>query len=546
MNPFLGRVGLDVAGGQNRIALEFAADPSRGFPPYFNGVPRGRAAWLEAADGVRQASRDEDGDGWRSVIDEIASRSARAGTGGAVIEKMKAAARREAFFVVTGQQPGAFGGPLLTLYKAWTAVAAASALEDITGLPFIPLYWCGSDDTDFQEIRGCSLVTRDLVPISTSIAQQAHRAGLPTGDIALEWLERAWKNIRGFADEFSDGAFVVEAVEGALATARDHGEHAAAVLVGLTGGALAVVDGRSAAIRRHARPVFFEYARDEDRIKTTIEEEGRRLEAGGYHAQLAVTEDSGIFLLEDGIRKNVTPELRSRLLGAVRTEVERCSPGVIARNLVQDFVLKPVAVVLGPAEIAYRAQISAVYGRLKIPQPALLPRLAATFLPPPAAELLEEERNGEVAGMIGDPEAFVRAVFERSIPGSVREAARELEAAVGQAADDFERTVGAAATAKAAARVRARAAELRGRARLAAESVSEIGRALASERLPFLAHLASLIRPAGKPQERTLSAVVPYLFAGAGAIELVGGAAGAHVDDLLDGRTNHIIYSSAT
>jgi hypothetical protein len=219
---------------------------------------------------------------------------------------------------------------------------------------------------------------------------------------------------------------------------------------------------------------------------------------------------------------------------------------VAARNLVQDAALKPVAVVLGPAEIAYRAQISSLHARFGITPPIPVPRLTATFIPPAVAETVVGRDRAAIEQMLGDPEQFAQSLFDGAIPAPLREAARELEARVTEAADAYARAVDAAAPAKAAARVRARIAELRGRSGLAAASASEIGKAIAAERWPFVAELVSLIRPGGKPQERTLSALLPYLFGGAGAAQVVGDVAGLHVDELLDGRMSHIVYSSTT
>ena len=59
--------------------------------------------------------------------------------------------RPNSLAVVAGQQPGLFGGPLYTLYKALTAIAFARDLEAKTGVPAVPIFWIASDDHDFEE-----------------------------------------------------------------------------------------------------------------------------------------------------------------------------------------------------------------------------------------------------------------------------------------------------------------------------------------------------------------------------------------------------------
>jgi len=546
MPRFLERTSLEAVGGFTRLFLDFSRQPSVGLPPYLMGVSRSGDLWLGALERVEAGARDENRETWRDVADEIVSLSARLGTRQDVLDKVRAAGRREAFFVVTGQQPGAFGGPLLALYKVLTAVALARILEDKTSRPIVPLYWCGGDDTDFQEIRGLSLVTRKSTPISTMIPQQAHRAGLATGDIEVEWLRQLWKNVRYFVEEFENGGFVTGVVDGAFDGARDHGEHASAILVSLTGGGLAVVDGRSPAVRRHAQPMIIDYVTHEDEIKRTVVGEGERLRQSGYHAQLTVGDDSGIFLLENGVRKNVTHERRPLLIDAARNAVERCSPGVIARNLVQDFALKPIAVVLGPAEIAYRCQMSALYTRFGVHSPVPVPRLIATFVPPELAAILQAADLPRAEALLRDPPGFARSICERSLPPSLREAAHVFEKEVSEAADRFSRAVDAGTPQRAASRIRARLSDLKSRAALSAASVSDVGKAMALERWVFLSDLAALVRPGGKPQERTLSVLVPCLFGGAPSCQDLLVIGSTYVDDLLDGRTNHIVYSSTS
>ncbi len=543
MPPYLQKVERDAAGGLSRLFLDFTTDPSKGLPPYLSGVGGTRDFWLQAMEGSETASRGEDAATWVAVIDEIVSQSQRLGTRDDVLDKVRAAGRREAFFVVTGQQPGAFGGPLMTLYKVIAAVILARRVETLTLRPCVPLYWCGGDDTDFQEIRGLSLVTRESTPISTAIPQQAHSAGMPTGSVGTAWLAHVWKNVRRFVDEFESGAFVSRVVEGAFEKATDHGGHASAVLVGLVGGGIAVVDGRSVAVRRHAQRIIADYVAHEEEIKQTVASEGRRLTQQGYHSQLSLAEGSGIFIVENGVRKTVTSDLRQVLIDAARTDVGRCSPGVVARNLVQDGALRPIAAVLGPAEIAYRAQIGALYPRFGVSRPVPVPRLSATFVHPELGKLLAGGQASAVATMLKDPSEFVRAICEHSVPPSIRRAAREFEREIGESVERYSHAIDEAAP-RTASRVKTRLADLKSRTALAAAAASDVGKVIALERWPFLSDLAAFTRPGGKPQERTVSALVPFLFGGKPAVDDLLSVGATHVDDLLDGRTSHVVYSS--
>jgi hypothetical protein len=185
-----------------------------------------------------------------------------------------------------------------------------------------------------------------------------------------------------------------------------------------------------------------------------------------------------------------------------------------------------------------------LYERFAVGPPVPVPRLSATFFPPALADIVARGCAGSAGDVLRDPAEFVRSMFGHALSPVLRDAARELECRVAEAADAFLREVDAEAPAKAASRVRARIADLKNRSGLAAGTATEIGKAIALERWPFLADLPSLVRPAGKPQERTLSALTPFLFGGSRAAGVLRQVAAGYVDDLLDGRASHAVYSS--
>ncbi|MEJ2720408.1 MAG: bacillithiol biosynthesis BshC, partial [bacterium] len=249
-----------------------------------------------------------------------------------------------------------------------------------------------------------------------------------------------------------------------------------------------------------------------------------------------------VFLMEDGIRKNVTPDLHDRLVEVVRRSIGSCSPGVVLRNLVQDYVFEPAAVVLGPAEVAYRAQIGPLYERFGIRKPAAIPRLGATYLPHALASFFEPGGLDGLDELLTDPPAYAKSVYTRSIPADIAEAARELDNRIGSAIDDFLKAAGGGVPSKALGRMRARLFELRKKTAQTAGAVEEVGRAAAIERWPFLPELSGLVRPQGKAQERSLSALIPFLSCASAGDDLLA-IAGSFIDDLLDGRANHVVYS---
>ncbi len=114
------------------------------------------------------------------------------------------------------------------------------------------------------------------------------------------------------------------------------------------------------------------------------------------------------------------------------------SGNVLLRPVVQDTLLPTAAYIAGPAETAYYAQVSVVYGLLLGRMPAILPRASVTIVEPNIARLLEKytlsvrdvfggsvklrellEREALAAGARGTPRKRRKVA-----PGIAREAAR--------------------------------------------------------------------------------------------------------------------------
>lgn len=539
MFEVLSKISFESVGESSRLFLDYLSAIERGVPPFIPGMVSDVSFWKQRAEStIAPAVGGEVG--WRAVVEAVHAHSRRLGAGEATLEKIEKLKSRDACCVVTGQQPGVLGGPLMTLYKVTTAVALAERIEAMVGKPCVPIYWCGSDDVDFQEIRGFHLLTKDASPVSATLPQESHQSGLPVGDIAAEWIRQLWGGIRGFVHEFDPAR--AEKIEGVVTRGRDHGEIASGVLVDLLGGRIAVVDGRSPAVRTCARGLITEYVRSEKEVKHLIRDAGSRLEKEGYHAQLAPGRDSGVFLMEDGRRKTVAPENHRALIAAAESDVTRCVPGVALRNLVQDSTFRPVAVVLGPAEIAYRAQIAGLYERFVVPRPVDFPRMTATFVPARLGELLCGAED-----LIRDPAGCARRVYRDSVPLKLREAADDFRRQVEESAGVFLKEVDAESGDRSRGRIRSRVKEVQARTAQALDAVEDAGKRIALERWPFLSDLAQLIRPEDKLQERHYAGLSPFLFgrADADATSLVA-LATAHADELLDGHPSHIVYSVRT
>jgi hypothetical protein len=472
------------------------------------------------------------------VVARMLEENAALGVSEKTLERVRGLGDGRVRAVVTGQQPGVVGGPLLSLYKAATAVGVAREIEARWKTPCVPIFWLGSDDDDFGEIRELVMLSDALSVVSVSLDSSAHAPGRRVGDIEPSAVARVWDAVRSLVPAGETAGRVGEWIRGG----GDFGRIAARAVVDLTAGDVAVIDGREPSLRLAARATLLAFFDREAEVRTLVRDEGTRLVADGYHAQLDTSTDSGLFWVRNGTRQRVPEEARASARTAFERDITVTSPGVVARNLMQDDVFSPVAVVLGPAEIAYRAQLCGVYTALGVAAPVVFPRLGATFVPPAVREA-SEQGGVDPALLATDPAAWVARVTASAQSPRAAAAARAFEEAFKSEAARFVAGASERLDARSREKLERRVAELSGRvAGIADGAVEQDARAGAAQ-WPWLARAAEMFVRDGVAQERFLSALVPYLFHGRDAWTMVNDIAERHARDGLDGRVLHRVYS---
>jgi len=306
--------------------------------------------------------------------------------------------------VVSGQQVGLFGGPLLTLLKAATAVRKAQDATRESGREHVPVFWLASEDHDLAEVDQVSLLTKtsvETLKLGLNAAKPLPVGAMPLGaDTArLEAeLERAsellgWAPVCDLLREcYSQDATLAEGF-GKLLTRVFAAQ------------GLVVMDAASRAFHALGAPVLRYAVEHAEQLETALLARTKELEAAGYHAQvLVVPGHSLLFLIdaesgarvplrrgEDGAWKAGSRSYTtSELLAILDTEPERLSPNALLRPVFQDTILPTAAYVGGPAEIAYFAQSQVVYEQALGRVTPVLPRLSATLVEPAIGKVLAQ------------------------------------------------------------------------------------------------------------------------------------------------------------
>jgi bacillithiol synthase len=456
--------------------------------------------------------------------------------------------------VMTGQQVGLFGGPLLVPFKAADTLARAKEAT-AAGVPHVGIFWLAGDDHDFAEIdhvvfpAGRALETLRYAP------EKPVPAAVPVGRVVIDdsihaLLDKAW-NLLGDSE-------AMDALSEAYTPGRSFTQAFAAFYAqAFAAQGLLLVDASGREFHRIGAPVLRAAIERADEFHAALVERDRALVAAGFHAQVAVTAQSSLlFLIDDktGVRaalKRTAPTAdepgglwqagrqtlsTADLLGILDAEPERISASALLRPVFQDFVFGTAQIIGGPAELAYYAQSAVLYERIlgRQTQPKL--RFSATLVEPAVAKLLAKHGLApeDVFGQTTD--ALAHGLAERALPQEGREKLDATRAALEEELttllgwmQGLDEGLGRSGE-RAASKMRYQMGRMRRLAEnFALEREAALGRAAAS--------LTTALAPGGTLQERVHGAAYHYAKQGFALSERIVTAAA-------DARAVHHIVNS--
>lgn len=291
--------------------------------------------------------------------------------------------------IVTGQQAGLFTGPLYTIHKALTVIKLSACLRE-QGVEAVPVFWVASEDHDYEEVNHCRVVDREGRLKLIKYEASGHKADEPVGRVTLcEGISQTVDELvaqlapseftpaleRDLRESYAEGVGFAEAFSRLMARLfREYG--------------VVLFDPLDEELKEVAAPLYADAIRKSSEIAGALVARSRELEDSGYHAQIHVSDDMvPLFIMDDGRRAALTHNNRRFFVkGSERSFSDdelvelasRCpscfSPNVTLRPVVQDYLLPTAAYIGGPAEIAYFAQLRAVYETLGRQEPCVLPR----------------------------------------------------------------------------------------------------------------------------------------------------------------------------
>lgn len=285
------------------------------------------------------------------------------------------------FTITTAHQPNLFTGPAYLIYKIAGTIALARALEAEGLGQFVPVYWMGAEDHDFEELNHTYVFGK-------RIEWQTQQTGA-VGRMLLDDLTEARNELlqilgnEGHAGELASlvEACYVPGISVAEATRRFIDQ-----LFGAYG--LVVVDGDDASLKAQFVPQM-RLELLQKASEALVLQAANRLEEAGYKAQIHPREIN-LFWLESGVRERIVAATHGYALAhgsktwtaaemelALEQSPECFSPNVVLRPLYQEHILPNVAFIGGGAEVAYWNLLPKVFEKYQVPFPVVMLRSSA-------------------------------------------------------------------------------------------------------------------------------------------------------------------------
>ncbi len=320
----------------------------------------------------------------------------------AVFESLEQLNNANSRAVVTGQQVGLLLGPTYTLSKAISAIKLAKKLSQ-EAQPVVPIFWLASQDHDSAEINHNYLLdmSEQLTRLEIPLPE-----GVVAGHIKLEkrWLEQIVNEIHSLKFPKAYSERVINVLQETADYTRSIADWFAGLLYRLLGGeGLIIINPLDIRVAPLFKNILQNELHNPLVSSKVINETGSKLWDLGVEPQLGRSESaSNLFLEEDDSRryllrfenKTFYSELNSYklndLLSILEEDPNRLTPAAGLRSIVQDYVLPTAAMVVGPGELRYIAQLKGVYELHGVEMPLIQPRMFVTVIEPPVKRIMDK------------------------------------------------------------------------------------------------------------------------------------------------------------
>lgn len=344
----------------------------------------------------------------------------------AVLDAIRSLGEPGALAVVTGQQPGLFASPLLSLYKALQALRVARELRARWKRPVVAIFWNHSDDHDIAEVHHAHFLNENLDLQRVGLAGMSS-GRMPIGRIHLDEDRQNLAALRAVLEQSlvqrgEDDATNTRSRRALETFIPRHGETLAQTftraMTSLLGHQGLIVIEPDWIRERLSRALAHVIESDPVRALAAGADEVRR---AGFEPAIDPASAALVYRLDErgrlalraggeGFRFDGEAGSRtgSELVAEIVQDLEAWSPGALLRPLAQDLCLPVAAYVGGPGELAYHAQLGALRRASGTPMTPFVPRRSCTLVTQEteqSLQRLELDVEHVLSGGLGAPDA---------------------------------------------------------------------------------------------------------------------------------------------
>jgi bacillithiol biosynthesis cysteine-adding enzyme BshC len=327
----------------------------------------------------------------------------RQGAGASSQESISLLKNNNAFCVVTGQQTGVLGSPLLSLYKLISAEIYSRHLQERLNHPVVPVFWLQTEDHDLEEISTINILNQGLDPKSITLDSEAYKNSfeqkLSVGSISFS--ENTYDTIVSFLSSAGYSILNYEFKE-ILKTSINKNETLstsfAKWMFSIAPQTKAVfIDPRLSCFDALKKNIFKDAFIKNQEISRLLLEHTSMLREKGRETPVLIKPDSPLpfFHPEGGNAPRYRLEYRNNqytygpdnriisqeeLLTQLDTSPASFSSSALLRPVIQDYMLPSLAYIGGATELNYLEQTKPLYPFFGIKTPLWIPRAQSIVL----------------------------------------------------------------------------------------------------------------------------------------------------------------------
>jgi bacillithiol biosynthesis cysteine-adding enzyme BshC len=417
--------------GYSRLFRDFVYHPDR-LTDIFKPIPIQKRAAI-----IAKQARHRD-----AVVKILMRQNQKWQAPPSVMENIEKLRDKRSVAVVAGQQACLFGGPYLVILKALTAVKWASKLEEDLSVPVVPIFWIAAEDHDFHEVSFVDVFDMAGEVVRLAVDGDSEETHPPVG--ALNYGDSIDREVRQLKAIFPENDYKREALEkldDIYRPGKNIADCFAEYLLSLIGRfGIALFNPYDREVKTCTAPILQDIARHHAKIKNVLNETESTLQKDDYHIQVKKSNTAAHLFYHSPDRVPIHYDGRNFTAGksafsgeelteAINTRPLDFSPDALTRPMVQSYFLPTAAVICGPAEVAYYAQIMSLFELFGLAAPQIVARHSMTVVEKRFEKLLSQY-NLTVPDIAGDIESVINDILQKSFPDGIDKQLSELSVSV--------------------------------------------------------------------------------------------------------------------